>query len=132
MLEYLSGLPTGKVTPWLLAKEVNSIILPSLDIVPKKPISIRTSWQWLIKLGWHCTLIKKGVYMDDHEWADVVEYWNDVFLPKMAHFEARMVYYEGPELRREEPHLGEGELEIILLFHDECCFHAFDQVNRAW
>jgi len=35
--------------------------------------------------------------MDGHERTDVVEYRNNVFLPAMAKFEARMVQYEGPD-----------------------------------
>jgi hypothetical protein len=70
--------------------------------------------------------------MDGHECADVVQYRNNEFLPLMAKFEARMVCYEGQEMRRVEPKLLEGEKEIIPQFHDECCFHANDQSSRAW
>jgi len=37
--------------------------------------------------------------MDGHEHADVVRYRNDIFLPVMSKFEARMVHYEGPEMK---------------------------------
>jgi hypothetical protein len=70
--------------------------------------------------------------MDGHDRVDVVKYRNDVFLPTMAKYEERMVHYEGPEMIQVEPKLRPGEKEIIPLFHDECCFHANDQTNRAW
>ncbi|KAG5221653.1 DDE family endonuclease [Salix suchowensis] len=128
----LTNVPTGKVTPRALSKHVNDTIFPELGINPKKPLSNRAGARWLQKLGWRHTLVKKGVYMDGHERPDVVQYRNDVFLPQMAKYEARMVHYEGPELRQVEPKLADGEEEIIPLFHDESCFHANDQTNRAW
>ncbi|KAF8208560.1 hypothetical protein K438DRAFT_1754445 [Mycena galopus ATCC 62051] len=137
VLEYLRGIPTGKVTPFALQKHINSSLFPELDIKPKNPLSIRTARRWLIKLGWTHTLIKKGVYMDGHEREDVVHYRNHEFLPAMLKFEERMVHYEyyedkGPELVRVEPKLKPGEKELIPLFHDECCFHANDEAGRAW
>jgi hypothetical protein len=81
-------------------------------------------------------VIRKGVYMDGHEREDVVKYRDEVFLPKMEEFEARMVHYEAndqdEDLKRVEPKLGPGEKEIIPIFHDESCFHANDQTGRAW
>ena len=62
------------------------IIFPDLDITPKNPIGVRTTRQWLIKLGWQHTEVKKSVYMDGHEHADVVKYCQEVFLPLMARF----------------------------------------------
>ena len=54
-------------------------------------LSERTARQWLIKLGWQHTMLKKGVYMDGHERPDVVEYWLKTFLPLMALHEKKMV-----------------------------------------
>ena len=39
--------------------------------------------------------------MDGHEREDV-KYRNEVFLPAMAKYEARMATYEGPELKRRD------------------------------
>ncbi|KAG2048464.1 hypothetical protein BDR06DRAFT_984766 [Suillus hirtellus] len=50
----------------------------------------------------------------------------------MAQYEAWMVQYEGPKLKKVEPHLKPGEKRIIAQFHDECCFHANDQSNTSW
>ena len=84
--EYLTNLPTRKVTPKGLQNALNSEIFPELGITPKKPISLRTARRWLIKLGWRHTVVRKGVYMDGHERADVVRYRNDTFLPAMSKF----------------------------------------------
>lgn len=132
LLEYLRNVPAGKVTPHTLQNHINNSLFPELDIKPKSPLSIRTARRWLIKLGWTHTLVKKGVYMDGHERFDVVHYRNEEFLPAMLKFERLMVHYEGPNLTRVEPKLNPGEVEIIPLFHDESCFHANDEKNRAW
>ena len=65
--EYLTALPTGKVTPRILQQALESTIFPDLGIHLKKPLSEQTAWRWLIKLGWRRTLVKKGVYMDGNE-----------------------------------------------------------------
>ena len=64
----------GSVTPVKFQKGINEVILPSLNIFPSKPLCERTACRWLIKLGWQHTKIKKGVYIDGHEHADVVSY----------------------------------------------------------
>ena len=132
ILNYLRSLPTGKVTPKKLQAAVNTQILPDLGITPKRLIGTCTARRWLIKLGWRYTQVKKGVYMDGHERADVVKYCQEVFLPLMAQFEACMVHYEGHELNRITPILQPGEREIIPNFHDESTFHANDEVRSVW
>ncbi|KAI9448581.1 hypothetical protein H4582DRAFT_1796117, partial [Lactarius indigo] len=131
-LDYLTSLPTGKVTPKAFQNVINTKILPDLGITTKQPLSTRTARRWLIKLGWRHTQIRKGVYMDGHERDDVVKYRQESFLPTMKKYEERMVHYEGPELRRVEPKLQPGEQEIIPNFHDESTFHGNDETRSAW
>jgi hypothetical protein len=89
---YLLDLPVGKVTSAQFHHALNEWILPLLGHVPMESgVSLCMAWQWLCKLGWWCTEMKKGVYMDGHERPDVVEYCNKVFLPLMALLERRMV-----------------------------------------
>ena len=78
---------------------LESTIFPDLRIYSKKPLSEHTVQHWLIKLGWQCTLVKKGVYMDGHKREDIIRYRNEVFLPAMADYEAWMATYDGPELK---------------------------------
>ncbi|GAA5917195.1 hypothetical protein JCM5296_006964, partial [Sporobolomyces johnsonii] len=86
---------------------------------------------WLRKLGYRRHKIQKGLYVDGHERADVLEYRNDVFLPQMAQFEKFMRTYDGEELIPQEPQLN-GQLRIIPLFHDESCIHAWDYKAHVW
>ncbi|KIK24654.1 hypothetical protein PISMIDRAFT_29102 [Pisolithus microcarpus 441] len=129
---WLSNLKTGEVTPHMLQHALTSTIFPELGINPRQPISEHTARQWLIKLGWRKTVIRKGVYMDGHECADVVEYRQGVFLPVMKEYERRMVHFDGPDLVHVEPDLFPGEKPIKAYFHDECSFHANDNVSHAW
>ena len=129
---WLNAQPTGKVTPRQFMHAVNTTIFPDLNISPQFPICERTARRWLIKLGWRRTVVRKGVYMDGHEREDVVAYRVEIFLPTMERYEHRMAKYEGPDLVQIPPALGPGEKELIPYFHDECCFHANDEVSSLW
>ena len=124
----------GSVTPGNFQKGINEVILPSLSIFPSRPPCEWTARQWLIKLGWQHTKIKKGVYIDGHERADVVSYRQNVFLPKMLEYEHWMTKHEqvGDKLQHIAPTLGAGERELIPEFHDETSFHAFEHKTTFW
>jgi len=49
-----------------------------------------------------------------------------------ARFEARMVQYEGPDLKHLSQSCQHVIEEIIALYHDESCFHANDFSQQAW
>ena len=85
------------------------MIFPELNIHLRNHISEHTARRWLIKLGWHQTVVRKGVYMDGHEHEDVVDYQNRVFLPAMAQFEAQMEKHKGPKLKKIMPEIQEGQ-----------------------
>ena len=70
--------------------------------------------------------------MDGHERNDVVEYRNNVFLPVITRFEARMAKHEGPESKKIMPEIQEGQRRIIIQYHDECCFHVNDEARNLW
>jgi len=114
-----------------LQQALNEVIFPDLNIILKFPLSEQTARWWLIKLGWHWTVVQKGVYIDRHE-QDVVKYCNEIFLPAMARFEARMAIFEGLDLKQVNPVLKDGWKRMISLFHDECCFHANDEAQSLW
>jgi hypothetical protein len=132
--DWLTSQKSGQVTPRRFQHALNSKILPTVGVMLKKPLCERTARRWLIKLGWRLTRIQKGVYMDGHEREDVVKYRNEVFLPRMKEYEARMTHYvlEGTDLQPIEPELQAGQKKIIPLFHDESCFHANEHKSTAW
>jgi hypothetical protein len=90
--------------------------------------------QWLIKLEWWHTTLKKGVYMDGHERPDVIDYRVNTFLPLMAQLEKWMVHWvmNGSKLVRVDPKLGPDEKRVIVVFQDESCFHVNEYKHDVW
>lgn len=129
---WLTEQKVGSITPQNFRHALNDTILPALGISTRKPLCERTARRWLIKLGWSRIQLRKGVYMDGHEREDVIRYREKVFLPQMKEYERRMAKYEGPELKRVEPHLGTGEKELIAEWQDESCFQQYDFVTSLW
>ncbi|TFK63428.1 hypothetical protein BDN72DRAFT_882113 [Pluteus cervinus] len=134
--EWLGSQTAGSITPHAFQQALNEAILPSLSVTPKRPLSERTARRWLVRLGWRMTVLRKGVYMDGHERADVVQYRQHVFLPLMEDFEKRMATYDFDEttrqLKRTPPTLKPGEKEVIPNFQDESCFTVNEYKSRAW
>jgi hypothetical protein len=89
----------GMLTSSRFCRALNATIFPDLIIAFKKPLSNHTAHWWMHKLGFHQTILQKGVYMDGHEHEDVINYWNDIFLPTMAKFKSHMAHYEGEDLK---------------------------------
>ena len=137
-LTYLSSVPTGEVTPKEFHRTLNKRILPVLGYMLRAPLSEHIARQWLIKLGWRRTVLRKGVYMDSHERDDVKEYRCNVFLPLVKSFERRMVEWVpkpqplGPGLMCKDPELNPGEKRVIALFQDESSFHVNEFKQTAW
>jgi len=69
---YLAAQGLGTITPRTLCQEVNTVILPALEVTGT--ISESTAQQWLrCKLGYQSKEAKKGVYIDGHERLDVIK-----------------------------------------------------------
>ena len=83
---YLAAQQLGTITPFLLCRHVNKIILPTLALTGRTTISERTAIQWLKKLGYTCKDVQKGLYHDGHEWPDVVDAQKK-FLEQMNQYE---------------------------------------------
>lgn len=87
---YLARLQIGEVTPRKFRAHLTDVILPSIEPLsfekagrlPGKTISLCTAVRWLRRLGYSRHPIKKGVYVDGHERADVKEA-RDAFLKEM-------------------------------------------------
>jgi hypothetical protein len=84
---YLATQKLGTITPFLLCKHVNTVILPALELTKKKAtICERTTINWLRKLRYQCKDVRKGIYIDGHKRPDVIETLSK-FLEKMAQYE---------------------------------------------
>ena len=131
---WLMNQKPGTVTPHRFCEALNTQVLPSINVVLKQDLCIRTARRWLVRLGFRRTVLRKGVYKDGHDREDVKKYRDSVFLPEMAKHESRMTHYEldSEKLVPIKPVLNPGEREIIALFQDESCFHANDFMTSAW
>ncbi|KXN89679.1 hypothetical protein AN958_05341 [Leucoagaricus sp. SymC.cos] len=133
---WLMNQTIGMVTPKKFHAALQDEILLSLSVIFTKPPCEQTATRWMIKLGWQMSVVRKGVYMDGHERADVVKYQQEIFLPKLAELEPRIACYvpnpETGKLERVEPDLAPGEKEIIPLWQDETCCQANEHASSAW
>jgi hypothetical protein len=132
--QWLSNLSTGEVSPRQFCRALTEEILPVLGL-NKDSVSEQTARQWLVKLGFCWTHLKKGVYMDGHEQNDVVQYCNKTFLPLMAKHERCMVTWienDTGSFNHVEPHLSPGKKRIIPIFQDESSFHAGEYKLNVW
>ena len=90
-------------------------------------ISIRTSQRWFAQCGWIYSRNKKG-YIDGHEREDVVQYREQVFIPRFLSI--------FPSLRKYDDDVEVIKLEAggrrILITHDESTFNSNDGGTYAW
>jgi len=121
---------------------VNSTLLPKvLEKYPNAPkkITERTARRWLRSLGFEPTLTKKGVYIDGHERADVVEY-RKLYIKKWDVWAA--THAPPPLCSDVEPSqssvplplllTGQPSRKLVLIFHDESTFHANEDQGWMW
>ncbi|KAF8574367.1 hypothetical protein K439DRAFT_1649791 [Ramaria rubella] len=77
---------------------------------------------------------QNGMYVDDHERADVVEYRTAVFLPFWAGIEDRMMTWSKdnqPSYPRGMPTFPQQK-QVVLVTHDESTFYANDRRKMRW
>ena len=91
----------------------------------------RTARRWLSqKIRLDFSDRKKGIYSDDHERGDILEYRNHDFLPRLGELEPFMDKWEDGKLIR--PVLPEGKKRHVLIVQDESAFHSNDDNVRKW
>ena len=102
-------------------------------------LSSQTAVKWLQEMGYKFRDVRKGVYKDGHERADVVAYRQAEFLPALQALENRMVHWElinangEEELRMVYPSdLPPGVRPVVLIVHDESTFNANDGRLKIW
>ena len=59
----------------------------------KSKISLQTAQWWLWKLGWRYGRKRNGMYIDRHEWEDVVKYWK-AFVRRWAEYKKHMTLHD--------------------------------------
>jgi hypothetical protein len=106
--------------------------------VKKKTISLRTAQRWLHRMSWRYGAKKRGMYIDGHERADIVEYRKG-FVARWKEYEKRMVHYDndgkviGTLNGFPLPAHQQGQaFKLILVTHDESTFYANDRRKTKW
>ena len=120
---------------------VSSNLLPKvIENHPSAPskISIRTARHWLYKFGFEQVSSKKGIYIDGHKQADVVEY-RKLYIKRLdilasTHLPPPLCSDEPPchassYTSSDEPSLHR---KLVLIFHDESIFHSNDDQGWMW
>jgi transposase len=114
---------------------VNEELLPNSHLNPGFPRSVtpRTASKWLHALGFSPTPYRKGVYVDGHEREDVVEY-REMYLRKMEILESTHLPPPPCEDADFEENIGNpaAQRKLVLLYHDESCFHANEGPSWQW
>jgi len=95
-------------------------------------IRARTAQRWLKKMGFTYGEVRKCVYIDGHEWEDVMVYRRDVFLPLWDSLVPRMVKFEEDGSWAVPDTLPLGEEPVVFITHDESTFNANDGKRRIW
>ncbi|KAJ7435575.1 hypothetical protein B0H11DRAFT_1666797, partial [Mycena galericulata] len=95
-----------------------------------KKVSVRTAQRYLKELGYRWSEAKKGQYSDGHERPDVVDYRENVFLPRVRVLFSRMEAW-GKEGDMEYGPFGPGK-HVVFWFHDESIFYAHDRKRKSW
>jgi hypothetical protein len=107
-----------------------------LDI--KKSITLRTAQRWMRVIGYRWRSEPKGQYKDGHERVDVVDYRQNVFLPRMSLLEHRLRHWfreDGTEIEWEGLEggvIGCREKPVVLWCHDESIFYGNDRRKIRW
>ena len=103
------------------------------------PVVIRSckAQTWLYKLGFVYKEMGKDVFVDAHEWPDVVEDQN-CFLTKIEELKLYMVEFNEDDAMKAKDYpvdcavKGEKCRPIIVITHDEYTFFANDGVRKRW
>jgi hypothetical protein len=104
--------------------------------ITKPTISIKTALRWLEKLGWTYGKLKTGMYLDEHERPDVVEY-RKAFVERWMGHERRFHRWDHNGAKLPCPNgfsvAGAiGRFRLILVIHDESTFFQNDERNTGW
>jgi hypothetical protein len=100
----------------------------------KTGITLRTGQRWLHNMEWRYGKATKGMYIDGHERADVVEYRKG-FLSRMNEYSKRMTTYDQDGNILSMPtgiDLAAGIYPLIKVTQDESTFTMYDRRRTKW
>jgi hypothetical protein len=92
----------------------------------------RTARRWLEKLRFSWRRVQKGIYVDGHERADVVQYRQEVFLPAFEEIRPFLVTWGEEGRIVMSQNLPPGQKPLVVVTHDESTFNANDGKRELW
>ena len=109
-------------------------LFPHIQLKCKKGISLKTAQAWLHIEGFKYTTFKKGLYFDGHDHPDVIEYCQNIFLPRMEEYFPRLLYYVMGDVEKESVTLTSDFVgwHLVLVAHDEMTAQANDSMTKSW
>ena len=109
-------------------------LFPRIQLKTARGISLSTARRWLHLEGFWYISHKKGLYFDGHDRPDVVAYRQEVFLPAMLAYHARLVRYKvgSPDEEEDIKPANYVERRLVLSPHDESTSQANDSHDKAW
>ena len=69
------------------------MLFPHIHLKVGKGILLATARRWLHREGFQYISYKKGLYFDGHDCPDVIQYHQDIFLPKMKEYKTHLIQY---------------------------------------
>jgi hypothetical protein len=117
-----------------LKKYIELELFPRIHMKVGRGISLPTARRWLHREGFRYISHKKGLYFDGHDRADVVDYRQNGFLPKMKALEPRLVKYVVGDVEKEQyvPPQNYVKRRLVLCAHDEMTAQAHDGKEKSW
>ena len=73
----------------------------------------------------------KGLYIDGHEWEDVVDYCQKVFLPGLKNFHDHTRNWNW-ENQLDQPLPLPSERHVVVWYHNESTFYTNNQCKSRW
>ena len=114
---------------------VNTELLPNVSVPPGCPFQIkkRTATRWLHDLGFRPQSHKKGIYIDGHECTDITEY-RSLYIRKLEILESTHLPPPPCPGGLTEFDVGNPSAlkHLVLIYHDECIFHANEGQSTLW
>ncbi|KIJ31493.1 hypothetical protein M422DRAFT_266870 [Sphaerobolus stellatus SS14] len=130
--EHLRGLGKKYLTAMDVVRYLELPEIKELFKLPKSP-SDRTGRRWLHVMEYRYGRPQKGMFIDGHERADVVDYQENVFLPLWVELQDRMMHWDRNMIPT-DPILHDfpQKKRVVLLTHDESTYYANDCRETRW
>ena len=109
-------------------------LFPQIHMKAIHGVSLSTARRWLHCEGFRFTKHQKSLYFDGHERPDVVEYWQNSFIPQIKEYWRQLVEYVVGEVAKEKEKVVGNLIErrLVLVSHDESTVQANDGKKMSW